>query len=350
MKTVNKNDMPLVSVIILNYNGKSDLIKCLDSLRKTDYPNLETIVVDNGSTDNSVSAVQQMFENVKVLSNEINYGYAKGNNIGIQNTHGEYVVLLNNDTFVHPNWLKQLVEAAEKLKEDCFLQPKILLADNPQIINSAGNMIHVAGFGFPRGAGERDMGQYEREAEVAYASGACIFTSQRVIRKVGLLDERYFLQFEDLDWGWRGRMQGITSRYIPKAVIYHKWGGTLGRFSEEKSYYLERNRVYTLLTNYSIRTLIILFPVIAVTEVLVLIYSLANKRLSAKIKSYSDLIRIRQDIIKRRHLIQKGREKPDKDVLSVFSDILKHPHLKSPAIQVANVLFSRLWHVLHRYI
>ncbi len=334
--------MPLVSVITVNYNGITNLLKCLTSLRRTDYPNFEIIVVDNHSADGSKAAVRREFKEVRLLVNQANYGYAGGSNVGIKQACGEYIVLLNNDTRVTPNWLSELVTVAEK-EGDCFLQPKILLEDSPTVLNSAGNSIHIAGFGLPKGAGDPDTGQYDDEIEIGYASGACILASRHMIEVVGMLDERYFLQHEDLDWGWRARMQGLTSRYVPRAVIYHQWGGTLGRLSNEKFFYLERNRLYTLLKNCSRRTLIVLVPVLIAIEIFILFYSAKNGWFPAKIKSYRDLIRMRWEIVERRRDIQRKRKRSDTYVFSIFTSKLKHPFLKSPALNLANAILSRWW-------
>ena len=146
---------PVVSIIILNYNAGDLLKNCIASILLSEYKNYEIIVVDNKSEDNSQNFCKEQYPQIKLIQNSKNLGYCEGNNIGIGNAKGEFIVLLNPDTVVEKNWLMQLLEAYNE-KGDGLFQPKLLVMDEPTKINSAGNMIHIFGFGYSRGKGEKD--------------------------------------------------------------------------------------------------------------------------------------------------------------------------------------------------
>ena len=139
----------LVSIIVLNYNAGQLLLNCVDSLKKSTYTNLEIIVVDNISSDGSQTKCMEKFPDIKLIQNEKNLGYCGGNNIGIKEAKGEFIVILNPDTIVEPKWINELISAYNEFGEGLY-QPKILSLNEENIIQSTGNMLHVFGFGFAR--------------------------------------------------------------------------------------------------------------------------------------------------------------------------------------------------------
>ena len=219
-----KEKEPLISIIILNYNAGNLLSECVDSVFNSNYNNLEVIVVDNVSKDNSHKICKEKFQKIVLIENEENLGYCKGNNVGIERANGEFLVILNPDVIVDPDWLNQLLSAFRRYGDGLY-QPKILATTDHNIIISAGNMIQLFGFGFSRGKGEEDVGQYEKDEEVGYASGTCLFSSSNVFRKIGNFDSFLFAYHDDLDLCWRGRLKGIRSFYIHKSIIYHPLEG-----------------------------------------------------------------------------------------------------------------------------
>lgn len=327
---------PYVSIIILNYNGADYLEKCLQSVYSTSYPNFEVILVDNASTDGSYK-ITEKFKRIKLIRNKKNFGYSAGNNIGIDKAQGEYIVLLNNDTIVQPNWLKELIKMAV-LGKSFFLQPKILYMDRKEAINSAGNKIFLAGYGVPRGSGKLDRGQYDEPTKISHASGACIFFPKKILKKVGLLDPFYFAYNEDVDWGWRANILGYGSLYVPSAVIYHK-GSSVLKWSKGRIYYTERNRIMSCIKNYSRRTLILLLPLFILTELFVSAYCLLEGFLFMKIKAYADLLRLRKYIVRKRKWVQKRRIFSDQESLEYFCDNISHPRFNN-YIKPINAIFS----------
>ena len=257
---------PMVSVIILNFNGKSKIGKvldeCLSSVLNSDYPNFEIVFVDNGSMDGSVEYVKEKFNNypnLKLLKLEKNYGYAGGNNVGFKHTDrmSKYIVFLNNDVVVEKDWLKKLVEVMESDSLIGAGQPKILNLFNKHVVDSAGGFIDYLGRSKRRGRGEIDKGQYDEVCEVFYASGAAMIVKREVLEKVGLFDPDYFLTYEEVDLCWRVWLAGWKVVYIPSAVVYHGESMTTKTiFGHIKSpqilYHSRKNQLSTLIKNYSL--------------------------------------------------------------------------------------------------
>jgi GT2 family glycosyltransferase len=265
--------------------------------------------------------IEREFPTVQLIKNSQNLGYAKGNNIGILHSKGEFVALLNSDTTVDPEWLSELVREAIS-NPNCFYQPKILFAGSKKI-NSAGNFIHLLGFAFPSGIGELDVGQYDKKRLISYASGACVFASRKLFTKCGMLDDLPF--YEDVNLGWKASLLGYRSIYIPSSVIYHKWGGSWGaKLSSTKFFYIERGRLFTFFRNYFFRTIVLLLPAFIFVELLVLLYSLSHGFISEKIRVYADMLRLRKTIVNQRRKLQMRRKMTDSYVVRTFENGFTH--------------------------
>jgi GT2 family glycosyltransferase len=217
---------PKVYVIILNWNGKDDTAECLDSVLKMSYPNLQVVVVDNGSSDGSVEAFESRFPEVEVISIGENIGFSAGNNKGMQyavERGADYVFVLNNDTVVHQDLLTHMVSAAEADQKVGITAPKIYYY-------AAGDLIWAAGAKrsrFDLGALETGMEQkdgpaYNIEKEVDYAFGCGMLIRRQVLEQVGLFDTRFFFYFEDTDLCIRTQQHGYKIVYVPQAKMWHK--------------------------------------------------------------------------------------------------------------------------------
>ncbi len=333
---------PLVTIIIVNYNGASIIRDCLDSLSLTSYPNYEVIVVDNCSIDDSCSLIEREFSYVKLIKLPENKGYSIGNNKGILCAKGEFIVLLNNDTIVCPSWLSELMREAVK-NPDCFYQPKILFLDsgNSPVINSVGNSINLFAFAFPLGICQSDRGQFDDNYKIAYASGVCILVSKHLIQRVGLLDEEEFFSFyEDVNWGWRALMLGYTSMYVSSSVIYHKWGGSWGRGMTRKKFFcLEQGRLTTFFRNYSSRTIVAFCPFLFLVELSSIGYSLINGYGGTKIAVYANMLKNRSFILHQRMTLQKKRLYPDKEIVERFSYDIIHPYFGKLSYVVKSMMY-----------
>jgi len=328
---------PLVSIIILNYNAGELLLDCVESVFKTNYNNYEVIVVDNSSSDESHKKCKGKFQDIQLIENKENLGYCEGNNVGIRNTKGDFVVILNPDTIVDSDWLKELTSAYKHYGEGLY-QPKFLTTTNHEILMSTGNMIQLFGFGYSRGKGELDKKQFEDPEVIGYASGTCLFTSSKVLKEIGLLDPFLFAYHDDLDLGWRAALLGIKSYYIPKATVYHPPEGFSFKWSPYKFYLLERNRLYCLLTHYSRSTFYKILPALILVEATVFIFYITRRMLKLKIKAYFDIIKNMAIIKERYNELQKGRKVDDKEIIKKFHDEIFVP--KEVAAKISNRLFN----------
>lgn len=259
-----KNADPLVSVIVVNYNGEKHLKVCLGSLKRTKYPNFEVILVDDGSTDKSISLVKRSFRWVKLVENKKNIGQVKGRIIGVQRSKGKYIAFLDNDTEVTPNWLSELVKAMESDSSIAGCTSKVLLYSNKQLINSAGMGCDVYGFAFSRGIicrsnFEEDAGQYDNREEVFGTYGASMLIRKDVLEKVGINPD-LAMYYDDVDLSWRIRLAGYRIMYIPTSIVFHKMGGTKTRFTKKIKYYTERNRLSVMIQNYGLPMLMRVIP------------------------------------------------------------------------------------------
>jgi GT2 family glycosyltransferase len=238
--------MPRVSIIVVNYNGGSLLADCLASLAAQSYRDFETIVVDNGSDDDSLALAATHLTAVRLIRLETNAGFARGNNVGITAAAGELVVTLNNDARLTPTFLAEMAAAADRHPQAGMLAPKILVSTDPSRIDSAGLLIYGDGVYRPRGWQEPDGPAYAGEEEVIFPCAAVGLYRRAMLDDVGLFDEDYFLYLEDADLGMRGRLRGWRCWYVPQAVAYHLKSSTAGKHSKVKAYHVERNRIFNL--------------------------------------------------------------------------------------------------------
>ena len=309
---------PLVSIIILNYNAGELLFNCIKSIKKSNYSNVEIIVVDNVSSDKSHIKCKEKYQEIKLIQNKENFGYCGGNNIGIKQATGEFVIILNPDTIVQPNCIGELVFAYEKIGEGLF-QPKILSLNEENILQSTGNMIHVFGFGHARDKRNKDNRTDEKIEKIGYASGTCLFTSRKIFEKIGLLDEFLFLYHDDLDLGWRAAQIGIDSYYVPKSKIFHVESYSL-KWSAKKFYWLERNRKYCILTHYSKKTYSEMRFSLMLVDLFVWAFYFSKGFLGAKIKAEMDIRRNKVKIEKRYHELENMKKIPDVELIRKFPD------------------------------
>jgi GT2 family glycosyltransferase len=298
---------PKISIIILNWNGWKDTIECLESLYQITYPNYDVILVDNGSKDNSLEKTKEYCEggiNVEskffehessnkpikiteytrekaeagggkeegivdlpsnrkliLIKNEKNYGFAEGNNIGIRYAFKaldpDYILLLNNDTIVDPRFLAGLVKVAEDKEEIGMVATKLLFYDSPNIINSVGTLIFKDGSAAHLGGKEIDIDRYNQVVETFAPCAAAALYRSDMLNEIGLFDPDFFAYLEDVDLGWRARLNGWKCVLAPKAVVYHKHSTSTEKYSRFKVYQIERNRILVLIKNYPWRYILL---------------------------------------------------------------------------------------------
>ncbi len=256
---------PMVSIVILNYNGRDLLRPCLESVLESDYPRFEVLLVDNGSTDDSVQSVRDLVDKdsrIKLILNGSNLGFAEGNNVAIKHVKGEYVVILNNDTEVRRDWLNHLVEVMEQDHTIGIAQSKLLLMKDRKRLDSAGAYLTNFGFLFQRGLGELDYGQYDATDEIFSAKAASIIIRKDLIDRVGLFDPEYFLYLEETDLCFRTWLIGLRVVFAPRSVVYHYWGAiTVPKVGREIPFYSCRNYAMTLIKNLEFGNLLRIMPI-----------------------------------------------------------------------------------------
>lgn len=337
-----KNE-PLVSIIILNYNAGKLLTECVESVFNSNYNNLEVIVVDNISKDNSQKECKEKFQKIKLIENEENLGYCEGNNVGIRESVGEFLVILNPDVIVTPNWLNELLLGFQKYGEGLY-QPKILATTDHDVIISAGNMIQLFGFGFSRGKGQKDEGQYEKDEVVGYASGTCLFSSSNVFKKIGNFDPFLFAYHDDLDLCWRGMIKGIKSFYLHKSIVYHPLEGYSFKWNSFKYFLMERNRIYCLRKNFDKKTIFKMIPSLILVDFAITLFYLKNGFFMAKVKANFDIIKNFNIISKNQREIQKNKIIDDNTLIRKFTNNIEVPQwvIQKESNNFVNNIFEKL--------
>jgi GT2 family glycosyltransferase len=242
--------MTKVSVVIPNWNGEGLLKNCLPSLKKQTLKKFETIIIDNGSTDGSVKYIEKHFPEMRVIKLKQNIGFSPAVNIAVKQTQGEFIVLVNNDTKLDPNFLKYLVKAAQVHPEAGFVTGKMLQFFDPKRIDAAGDYIDAVGHGNNIGFGQPDGLEFNTPGYVFLVSGGGSLFREKVFEEVGLFDDDYFAYFEDADLCLRAQMQGFKGWYEPKAVIYHIHKATSNRNKALTEYLQYRNMTQTVIKNF----------------------------------------------------------------------------------------------------
>ncbi|MCB0706414.1 MAG: bifunctional riboflavin kinase/FAD synthetase [Saprospiraceae bacterium] len=264
---INKAPQARVAIVLLNYNTQNLLADLLPAVLETQYENLEIIVIDNGSTDGSAGFLQARFPKIRCIELNKNHGFAGGYNLGLQDVEAEYLVLLNTDVRVEPDWLETLIPVLEKDPTIGAAMPKILDFNNPEYFEyagAAGGWMDYLGYPFCRGrifdTVEKDEGQYNQPQDIFWASGAAFVIRKTLFEKLSGFDASFFAHLEEIDLCWRIKRAGFKIVAIPQSRVYHIGGGTLNYESSQKTYLNFRNSLFTLIKNESRRKLIWLIP------------------------------------------------------------------------------------------
>ena len=259
---------PKVAVVILNYNGRAYLQRFLPVLFNSTYPNLEIIVADNASTDDSIEFLEEYYPQLRLIELPENYGYAGGYNEALTQVKGvDYYVLLNSDIEVTSGWIEPIIQIMEKDQNIGAAQPKIMSfehRDTFEYAGASGGWLDTLGYPFCRGRifahTEKDTGQYNSTCEIFWATGAALFIRSELFHNIGGFDQDYFAHAEEIDLCWRLKRAGYKIVVRPQSVVYHVGGGTLSYNTPRKTYLNFRNTLYTIYKNESARKLLWLLP------------------------------------------------------------------------------------------
>ncbi|MDP9288015.1 MAG: glycosyltransferase family 2 protein [Thermoproteota archaeon] len=342
----------LVSVIVLNYNGKKYIEQCIESVLKSDYGNLEILIVDNNSTDDSIDIAETKFKDtrLKIIRSDKNLGFATGNNLGAMHAKGDYIVLLNIDTMVNSKWLKEIISVMESDLSVGVAQPKLLSLDDPSTFDSVGDYVDFFGNSFRRGGDwlEEDHGQYDTIHNIFSARGAALITRKAIVDAIGLFDDDYFLDFEDIDFCWRVKLWGKRVVLIPSSVVYHKGSGISSQDEGIKGMHPAKNLLMTMIKNYDrthmiayvlIPHVISFFTGLFLLEQLLMRRNNKLRRIRDRVSAYVWLVRnIRKLQAKRKYVQTKLRKMPDSEIME---DMIETSPLKLAAYLFNIAKFGR---------
>ena len=239
-----------LSIITINYNGIKDTCELIDSIAFND--NMEVIVVDNASKEDEASTISERYPQVKVIRSSNNLGFAGGNNLGIKEAKGKYILLINNDTYFKDFNIASLIERLESSDKIGIVCPKLRFAWDNNPIQYAGYtpLSPITMRNQAIGFGENDLGQYDTARPTPYAHGAAMLIKREAINKVGLMPECFFLYYEELDWSMMFTRAGYEIWYDPTCTVFHKESQTTGQNSPLRTYYITRNRLLLVKRNY----------------------------------------------------------------------------------------------------
>jgi GT2 family glycosyltransferase len=260
-------NLPLISVVIPNHNGAGYLAKCLRSLQAQTLENMEIVIVDNASQDESIETAQSVAPKAVLLRESKNLGFAGGVNAGIRSSHGQWIAVLNNDTELQSDWLAECAHAIQHHPDAAFFACKILDLTDRDRIYSAGDCYLRGGIGYRRGQEMKDREDFQKECEIFSASGCAALYRRQVLEEIGGFDERFFAYLEDVDLGLRLQVAGYRGYYAPRAVVYHHGAATSGgEFSPLTVRLRTRNSLLLLLKNIPALILLRCLPMIILTQ------------------------------------------------------------------------------------
>lgn len=313
-----KSKLPLVSVLVVTYNQQKYTKECLDSLRQQQYPNIEIIVVDNASKDGTQSFIQKSYPEIKLIQNKENQYFAEGNNIGYRNSKGKYIFLLNNDAYIEKNVISKLVAYLEDNPKVGIVQNKLLYADNPKKIDSAGSFFTFTGFLFHRGYQQHLVDN--NISEVFSIKGASMMVKREIIDRIGLFDPNYKLYFEDTDLCWKSILLGYKVIYQPNSITYHHVGASSSKINLPFiDFHSFKNRILAIITNLHFSLLIIILPIHLILCIAIsFIYLFKNYKNSlAILKAIVWNVKNINSTLKKRKKIQSTKQCSIKKILSL---------------------------------
>jgi GT2 family glycosyltransferase len=280
METKKKN-WPLASVVTINYNQSEVTCEFLRSFRNVTYPRIEIFVVDNASPNDHPEIIKEQFPDIHFIQTRTNLGFAGGNNVALPYCKGKYILFINNDTEVEPGFLEPLVEVLEENHEVAMVSPKIHYFHEPKTFQFAGfTPIHpITIRNFAIGFGEKDNGQYNMTCETGSIFGAAMLVSMEVIKKVGMMTEKFFLYYEEHDWAEHIKKAGYKIYYQGKSLVLHKESLATVKESPFQIFYLTRGRIlYARRNNRSITKLLSMLYLNLIAVPKQILYWLVKKR------------------------------------------------------------------------
>jgi len=348
-----------VAIVLINYKdyARKYLTDCIRSIRAQDYQGeMKVFITDNKTSAESFEFLTKTAPEAELVLNKNNDGFAKGNNDAMKlavKQGFDYIALFNTDTIIGSNCVSGLIKAAEADKKIGAVQARLMLWPNKNKINSLGNDTHFLGFGYCRGYGTSPpaplLSKERGEIKIFYPSGAAVLFRREVLEEVGLFDEEYWMYNEDQDLGWRIWLAGFRCVLAPQAVVYHKY-----EFSRsiKKYYWLDRNRMISIVKNYHLLTLIIIFPACLVMELGLILFSLKTGWFKEKIRVYKYFFTPAKwkYLYKERRKIQGLRKIKDKDIVKMIVGRIWYQEVGDIKLRLINPIFNVYWKLARLFI
>jgi GT2 family glycosyltransferase len=336
---------PTVTAVVLAYGDEPWLADAVQAVLASAGVSIDVVVVDNGAAADAIDKVKGL-DQVQILTPDANLGYAGGCDRGAAEATGQYLAFVNSDAIVAPGALARLAEVAAE-PEVGLAMGSIRLADAPELMNTAGNPVHITGLSWAGGFNEPASLHGERRP-VTSGSGCCFVIRRELWERLGGFAPEYFAYCEDTELSLRLWQRGLSAEFIPDAVVLHHY-----EFSRNKNklYLLERNRAIFVLTTFDGRSLVLLAPILALTELLMLAAALAGRWGGAKVRGWWWIWQHRRWIAARRALIQSERVVPDAVVLRRLTARIDAANVASPpGLSVLNMMMSGYWRMARRFL
>jgi GT2 family glycosyltransferase len=319
--------MPIVSVLISTWNSAKYLTRCLEAVAHQTLTDFEVLVVDNGSTDGSLDGLESHWPQINIIRLNQNKGYALANNLAAYRAHGKWLALLNSDAFPEPDWLEQLVRAAENNPEFSAFASRQVQASDHRFLDGAGDAYHVNGMAWRQYMGY-PADQYGLKArEVFSACAAAALYARPAFLEAGGFDEDFFSYWEDVDLGFRLRLLGYRCLYVPDAVVYHVGSASLGVASDFAYYYSHRNLIWSFIQNMPARMLWKYLPAHLIANLIYLGHNALRPQGRAIWHGKWDAIRGLRRALNKRKKIQSRRQAGSSDLERIMEHSLMKPYL-----------------------
>lgn len=311
-------DRPEISFIVVNWNGKDYLGECIEAINSQSRQDFEIILVDNASTDGSVENVEARWPGVRLIKLDTNTGFAFANNFGANQAKGKWLALVNNDAFLAPDWMEQMLEAAELNPEYSFFASRLMRTSEPQILEASGDICHVSCHAWHRDQNQPvERAQRETDEVFSPSAAAALYHKEQFLEVEGF-DERYFSHHEDVDLGFRLRLRGYRCLYVPDAVARHIGSASFGVESNRTVYQVHRNTVWTYFKNMPAGLLWKYLFAHLVSSLVFLIYYTLRGQWKAIWLANFDALRGLPAIFHQRKVIQDSRQIDASDLLNVL--------------------------------
>jgi len=348
-----------IYIIIATWNSEKYLSDLFLSLHDMDYPkdSWHLVVVDNGLRDKTSDIIGQwqvkMHNFDKVIYNEENTGFAAANNQGIVfalKNNPDYIVLLNDDTIVEPNWLNMIIKEMEQNKSIGLAQPLITRYPEINKINTFGNSYQYLGFGFCHGEGESSNSFDVKSYQPAYLSFSAVIIRPEVFRQIGLLDENYFSYHEDSDFCFRARLQNWNLLAVKDAIVHHHYKFPVKK-NKIRYFWLEKNRYYLILKFFKLKTLLLITPACLFMEIGQIFFSIIRGLFIQKIRAYFWILKNFDKILTVRKKIQQTRKFADKKLFDFMTGKIEFQEFKNPLlIYIANPILNWYFKLIKKFI